>query len=225
MGGLALVSGEGGLARSDAVRALRDRIREIEGERVGVVATPCGLPEIDRLLGGLPSPGLLELHGPPGGGRAGVALGLAAALTQRERLVAWVDAGEQLYPPAAAARGVVLPRLLVVRPAPDRVTWAAEQLLRSGCFSLVVISEPRLRGQEGYRWARAVEAGGCTGVVLVEHPSRALPATQRLAVGQGRISVVRDRVGASTGREVVLSPGPPSVDPWAEPVLPWAEAS
>src|SRR5512142_3232790 len=99
---------------------LRDAIRRIErrpARREGCVR--CGRPEVDGALpgGGFPRGALTELAGGPASGKAAVALSLFAALGP-EDLFAWVDGRGELYPPAAAALGVDLARLLLVRPAP-----------------------------------------------------------------------------------------------------------
>src|SRR5512142_1546480 len=90
---------------------LRDAIRRIErrpARREGCVR--CGRPEVDGALpgGGFPRGALTELAGGPASGKAAVALSLFA----------WVDGRGELYPPAAAALGVDLARLLLVRTAP-----------------------------------------------------------------------------------------------------------
>jgi hypothetical protein len=80
---------------------------------------PTGLPEVDRLLGGgFPRGGVSEIAGPPSSGRTSLAFALLARATARGEVVAWVDAGDALDPPSAAAAGVDLARLLWVRP-PD----------------------------------------------------------------------------------------------------------
>jgi protein ImuA len=100
------------------IAQLRDEIRRIErrpARREGFV--PCGLPDVDPVLpgGGFPRGALSELAGGPASGKTAVALALFAALGP-EDLAAYVDGRGELYPPAAAARGVSLERLLVVRP-------------------------------------------------------------------------------------------------------------
>jgi len=148
---------------------LRESIRRIERRpaRRGGVA-PSGLPHIDAALpgGGFPRGALSELAGGRASGKTAVALSLLAALGEEE-LFAWVDGRGELYPPAAAARGVDLGRLLIVRPsvllpsfdsgsgrapgayAQDGRTgpihpalWAAEALLGSSAFAAVVVDVP-----------------------------------------------------------------------------------
>jgi protein ImuA len=187
------------------VARLREEIRRIErrpARRDGVV--PCGRAEIDALLpgGGFRRGALTELVGGPASGKAAAALALFAALGP-EALLAWVDGPQELYPPAAAALGVDLARLLVVRPAaagasPSRqepalaVLWAAEALLGSGAFAAVAIDALPLRGLRGAeaaarRLQAAVEKGGAIGLWL--SPDRSglrLPAAARLELAPVR---------------------------------------
>jgi len=78
------------------------------------------------------------------GGAAPATLTLAAMLLlAAQRLgepAAWItSAGHHFYPPDLAANGIDLDALAVVRaPAPSDVPRAAERLLRSGAFGLVV---------------------------------------------------------------------------------------
>src|SRR5690606_32371474 len=205
--------------------ALRARIREIEGSaRVERRRHSSGVELVDELVGGLPCPGLVEISGPPGTGRTRLALQLVAAATAGGRAVAWVDPERRLYPPAVEALGVPLHRLLLVRPpavaSPGEggpVVWAAEQILRSGCFPLVVVNLPDQReGFDrggGHTWARAAERGHCTALVLTTRPRRPFPAEIRLATGAGRVQVLRDR-GGRPGSGAAL-PWPEALDPWS----------
>lgn len=157
---------------------LREEIRRIEhrpARREGFV--PCGLPGVDAALpgGGFPRGALAELSGGPASGKTAVALSLFAAIGA-EGLCAYVDGRGEIYPPAAAARGVDLSRLLVVRPGkvePPRPRpppqealqkddgrrsrprpwlpglWAAELLLASGAFAAVAVDVPTPRAFAG----------------------------------------------------------------------------
>jgi len=107
--------------RTVVLARLRDEIRRLErrpDRRSGALA--CGLPSVDEALpaGGFPRGALSELRGGPASGKTGVALSLVAALA-RDDLAAFVDGTGELYPPAAAALGVDLARLLLVRPGDD----------------------------------------------------------------------------------------------------------
>src|SRR5512138_1919919 len=140
------------------VALLREEIRRLErnpGRRAGLV--PSGLEVVDGVLpgGGFARGALAELVGGPASGKTAVALSLVAGLGE-EDLFAWVDGRGELYPPAAAARGVDLGRLLVIRPpatpagtpppggepAWRAALWAAEAVLASGAFAAVVMDVP-----------------------------------------------------------------------------------
>jgi protein ImuA len=185
------------------IARLREEIRRIErspARREGRVA--CGLPGVDAALpgGGFPRGALSELSGGPASGKTAVALALVATLGPEE-LAAWVDARGELYPPAAAASGVDLGRLLVVRPplpapggerpaAADAVRpglWATEALLASGAFAVVVVDLPvpdRLPGADAAarRLQAAAERGGAVGLWLAPGRGLRIPAAVRLEI-------------------------------------------
>jgi recombination protein RecA len=203
-----------------SLETLRAQIRALEGgARVQRRRVSSGVQAFDELVQGLPCPGIVELCGPDGSGRTRLALELVATATRSRRSVAWVDPLRQLYPPAAAALGVDLDRLLIVRPSADGShpeIWATEQLLRSGCFSLVVSHLPEQRGARrfgGHQWARAAERGQCTALVLGARPQRDVPAEVRLQTGGGRVAVLRDR-GGRPGSSLDLPSYAPATDPW-----------
>lgn len=196
--------------------ALRARVRELEGAHVVTRRVPIGVEAVDARLGGLPRPGLVELCGPDGSGRHRLACAWAAALTARREAVAWADLARELYPPGVLQHGVSARHLLVVRPAHDRAEWAVEQLLRAGCFSLVIVTGAIPGGRAGPRWARAAEHGHSTALVVQDQPDRRLPATVRLAVDGEALLVTRDRAGGVPGRSAPLPPWPIAADPWAE---------
>jgi protein ImuA len=214
--------------RHHLLSALRETIQRIErrpARRGGVV--PSGLPQLDAALpaGGFPRGALSELSGGQASGKTVAALGLLAALPP-DALFAWIDARGELYPPGAAARGVELQRLLIVRPAsharaaaPDAgarpapprahlvsdALWAAEALLGSGAFAAVVIDVPlctALRGWDGVarRLQAAAEKGGSVGLWLAE-PGAAVrvPAAVRLVVAmEGGVLTARSDTGPGT---------------------------
>ncbi len=185
------------------IARLREEIRRIErspARREGCVAS--GVPGVDAALpgGGFPRGALSELSGGPASGKTAVALTLLASLG-REELAAWVDGRGELYPPAAAARGVDLSRLLVVRPpaagagrpeasGADAVRpglWAAEALLASGAFTAVVVDRPvaaRLPGADAAarRLQAAAERGGAVGLWLSPGNGLRVPAAVRIEI-------------------------------------------
>jgi protein ImuA len=198
------------------VARLREEIRRLErrpARREGVV--PCGIEGIDAILpgGGFPCGRIAELAGGPASGKTTVALALFASLGT-DAFVAYVDGRGELHPPAVAARGVALSRLLVVRPPaaappPDgdggcgvgrTGLWAAEALLASGAFAAVAIDlviGRTLGGMDavGRRLQSAAERGGSVGLWLGAGPRIAGALRLELATEGGRL-VARRAVAA-----------------------------
>jgi len=207
-----------------SIADLRKQIRALEGSpRVERARVSSGHPTIDGLIGGLARPGFLELCGAPGSGAVRLALSLVAAHTARRQRVAWVDRERSLYPPGALALGVDLDRLLIVQPpalgAKHPSTWAVEQLLRCGCFPLVVVTaDPSMAEHRfaGTRWRQAAEKGGTSAVFITRSPrsGRGLQPDIRLLVESNRVTVARDRAHRA-GAIGVLPPWGPQIDPWS----------
>jgi hypothetical protein len=162
------------MALDPAFAALRERLdlrhREATeaafalGEE-GFVVT--AFPELDRILGGGFRRGTIAtLEGAPSSGRSALAARLLAAATRRG-LGALI--GVELFPPALAAAGVRLDRLLIV-PArePLVVARAADIVLRSHAFTVVAI--PALAGGRGTgaaMWTRLASLAHRANALLV----------------------------------------------------------
>jgi len=115
---------------------------------------PTGAAEFDRILGGgFPRGTIGTLEGAPSSGRMAIAARLLATATAGG-LGAII--GTSAFPPALAAAGVRLERLLIVA-ADDPVgaARAADILLRSGAFGAIVIPAlPSGRGTGSATWTR-----------------------------------------------------------------------
>jgi protein ImuA len=197
--------------RSRIITELRESIRRIERQparRGGGVA--CGVPEIDAAVpGGFPRGAISELAGGAASGKTAVALAVLAALGP-EALYAWVDGRGELYPPAAAARGVDLGRLLIVRPAAKAAAtaalWAAEALLGSSAFAAVVVDVPLRQAERGWdamarRLQAAAEKGGAVGLWLASPRAQVrLPAALRLELATGGERTMARRMVGGIGR-------------------------
>jgi hypothetical protein len=84
-----------------------------------------------------------------------------------DKWLIYVDAGDDFYPPAAAALGVPLDRLIVVRASrPRDVQWVCEQALR--CRAVAALIAPTLRADANLsrRLQLAAEIGGGLGLLL-----------------------------------------------------------
>jgi RecA/RadA recombinase len=129
-----------------------------------------GLRELDAALaGGFPRGIIATLEGPAGSGRSAVAARLLATATANGGLGALIESPNgpegAFYPPALAAAGVDLDRLIVVA-AHDAhgVARAADILLRAAAFGVVVIPTVSLRAQA---WTRLASLAHRANALLV----------------------------------------------------------
>ncbi|MBC5810427.1 MAG: hypothetical protein GIW95_06200 [Candidatus Eremiobacteraeota bacterium] len=131
---------------------------------------PTGLEAVDAALsGGFPRGTIATLEGPAGSGRSALLARLLAGATAGGGLGALVEspAGPEgaLYPPALAAAGVDLARLLIVPAAdPAGVARSADILLRSAAFRVVAIPSVRVTAAV---WTRLASLTHRAGSVLV----------------------------------------------------------
>ena len=120
-----------------------------------------GISQLDRCLpaGGFPR-GRLSVWSPLGGATAILRASCYTVTAQGER-AAWID-GEHMLTSNSWLEGPVL-----LRPATRRAALrAAEEILRSGGFALVVLSGTDPQGQEAVRLTRAAREGGSALVSL-----------------------------------------------------------
>jgi hypothetical protein len=128
---------------------------------------PSGIADFDRILGGgLPRGTIATLEGAPSSGRMAIAARLLAAATSGG-LGALIDTSA--FPPALAAAGVRLERLLIVSaPEPLGAARAADILLRSGVFGVVVLPAlPSGRGTGSATWTRLASLAHRANALLV----------------------------------------------------------
>lgn len=147
-------------------------------------AIPTGFAPLDARLaaGGLAVGCVTEIAGPPSSGKSALAL---AAVARSDGLAAFIDGSGQLFPPAAAALGVDLRRLLWVTPPATGVARAAEIVLRSRGFALVIIDLPagaRLDRHRAHRIRTAAHQTGTTVVVLTPRAGSAAGAHARVEI-------------------------------------------
>jgi cell division inhibitor SulA len=143
--------------------------------------TASGFAALDEHLpgGGWPAAGLVELLLTTAGvGELRLLAPLLATLSHRQaRWIAWVAPPFVPFAPALAAQGVVVDRLLLIRPAAhSQALWALERTARSGSCSLVLgwLDERRLRTADTRRLKLAGRQGSA--LVCLFRPAQA--ATQ-----------------------------------------------
>jgi recombination protein RecA len=177
-------------ASAAVITRLREMIRSKEMELRDDVEQEVlrfGLSDLDDLLPHGISPGSVgEVAGHWSSGKTSVALAAAAEATKKGIWVALVDGQGGLYPPALAALGLQLERVLMVqvqRPSPDRqrgqAGWAAEQVARSGHFGLVILLAPGGLDRALVRRLQ-LAAEAARAVVIVVHDTTSPPGSIRL---------------------------------------------
>jgi protein ImuA len=132
---------------------------------------------VSPLTTGLPALDCL----PPGGGFAcgavhevlsdsGAALLLPLLIVRqavKRGWVVWCDRSKEFNPPAAAALGIELSRLLILRPSDGQEeTWAVTESLRCRGVSACVASTKTLSFLQARRFQLAAEHGGGIGILL-----------------------------------------------------------
>jgi len=135
-----------------------------------------GIPEVDRLTGGLPRGAITEIFGLPSSGRTSFLLSTLAYATIHEEVCALVDTNDAFDPVSAAAAGVNLDQLLWIRGGAkmEQAFKAADLLLQGGGFGLVGLDisdvpptdARRIISSWWYRFRRAVEKTPTAFVVI-----------------------------------------------------------
>jgi protein ImuA len=166
----------GGREKAELLTRLRDEIAECgrhdDADR-SVIRT--GRLVLDRMLprGGIRRGSLVELLDQRAGcGAETVAAVMTRAACRFLGMVVVIDRDGQFYPPALAAWGVPVERMIVVRAESDAdAVWAADQALRSRAAVAVWLRLDRLRSHDFRRFQLSAEEGNAVGVLF--RPARA----------------------------------------------------
>jgi hypothetical protein len=126
---------------------------------------------------------------------------LAARETCREGgVLVVIDRSQTFYPPAAAAWGVDLERLIVVQPQDARdELWAAVQALRSPVVAALWARIDRLESRAFRRLQLAAEAGRTLGALVRPPSARGQPSWADVRLEVGPLSVVHSPLHLSHG--------------------------
>jgi hypothetical protein len=151
------------------------------GERPQARSVASGIAtELDAIVGpaGIPRGRLTEAFGGPSSGKTSVAFASLAACTQAGMLGAYVDSAATFFAPAAAGAGIVLSRLLVVRPAnAEAARRAVDALVRCGACAIVVFDCAGLgEALQTHQCARLASQAERTGTALLALSSGNIPA-------------------------------------------------
>src|SRR5262249_27875364 len=151
-----------------------------------------------------------------GTGAATLALALTPRLLQNGGVLVIVDSRREFYPPAAAALGIALEQMVIVRPVSARdALWAWEQTLRSSAVAVTLGGVDTLNDRAFRRLQLAAETGGGLGFLLRPASGRAAPSwaevrllVEALPTSRGD-KVTRwqgDKVTTNSRSSVALSP-------------------
>jgi hypothetical protein len=130
---------------------------------------PSGLPPLDQLLGGGFVTG--AVHELVAAGEAAatrsIAFRTAARAAGGHKWILYIDTTDDLYPPALAAVGLPLDRLLIVRAFRYAdALWTGEQALRCRAIAAVVLPLRTLDARASRRLQLAAEVGQSLGLLL-----------------------------------------------------------
>ena len=170
---LSLVKGIGPLARASELR------------RTGGLAWRLGRPELDAALpGGVPRGRITEWAGPRSAGKTAALRQMVRAVREAGAGTAYVDGTGTLAPaPWVLGRlgpGGAPPFWVVRPPSPDGVLPAAEELIRSGVFGLVVAEDGEWSRTVAVRLQRLARGSGVALVAVVDRPGRVPLAALRV---------------------------------------------
>jgi hypothetical protein len=148
---------------------------------------PTGHPALDALLpgGGFPPGRIVTIAGSSSSGKLSVALAAVAQATTGGACCAFIDTSGEFFPPSAAACGIDLDRLLVVRAPPPTVPRATCVTVQSRAFALVVLDlSPSPGATRGA--VPGVARGAVPGVARGAVPGVARGAVPDLTAAQAR---------------------------------------
>ena len=138
-------------------------------------------------------------------------LPLLAELSRQQQWLTWVNPPHVPYAPALEARQVNIARVLLVKVRDtEQSLWAAEQALRSGNCSLVLLWVERVSATRIRRLQLAAEESNCMGILFrpLQQRQQASMAALRLQItpaGDGlQVQVLKRRAGWG-GKPLYLS--------------------
>ncbi|TMP38793.1 recombinase RecA [Pseudoalteromonas citrea] len=168
-----------------------------------------GIKTFDKYLqGGLPKHGVIDIQAPHGIGEIRV---LLPYLKQQERLTVFINPPGYVNGHGLFHLGFDTTRLLVVHPDNDiDALWSAEQCLKSGACSSVILWQDRLAIHQIKRLQLAAEQGGALQFIMRNNTSShlSLPVSLCLkfaAHNKGlEVSINKQKGGWSKSRFVLM---------------------
>ena len=150
-------------------------------ERPVVEVMSTGLPEVDRISGGIPRGAITEILGSASSGRTCLLHSVLAASTARQEVCALVDTSDSFDVASAVNAGADFDQLLWIRCSSnvDHMIKAADLLLQSGGFGLVALDlgdipaaqSRRIQLSWWFRFRRAIENTPTAMLVISRDPN------------------------------------------------------
>ncbi len=168
-----------------------------------------GLRELDELLGGgLPCGRVVELFGAASSGRMSMVVAALAAATARDELGALIDPADGFDPVSAREAGVVLERVLWVRPTTGAdALRAADLVTAAGGFGVVALYlcgvRVRAAAAAWARLARCAEKAGAALLVVGDERQCGTFAAASVEVRRGEARW--QRVPAPAGQTLLVA--------------------
>lgn len=150
-------------------------------ERPMAEVMSAGIPEVDRITGGIPRGAITEILGPASSGRTSLLHSVIAASTNRREVCALVDSSDSFDTASAANAGSDFDGLLWIRCASniEHAIKATDLLLQSGGFGLVALDlgdvpaaqSRRIQLRWWFRFRRAIENTPTAMLVISREPN------------------------------------------------------
>ena len=196
------------------LQQLNDLIRHSKPTVSPTKTVATGWKQLDAMLpaGGWRQGQLVEWLGDlKGSGVSLLGLWSAWQMAQNGGALVVVDSSGRFFPPAAAALGIRLSRMMVVNPQNQAdFQWALDQILRCPAVGAVWVNVSAVNSRTFRRWQLAVEASDSFGVLVREKKYLREPSWAHLRLsavplaGQGdwrfRIQLERAVQGSAGGR-------------------------
>jgi recombination protein RecA len=170
-------------------------------ERPTAEAMAIGIPEVDRITGGLPRGALTEILGPASSGRTSLLHSVLSASTTCQEVCALVDASDSFDANSAANAGIDFCQLLWIRCASnvEHAIKATDLLLQSGGFGLVALDlgdipprqSRRIQLSWWFRFSRAIENTPTALLVISRDPNARSCASLVLKLNRENVEWLR----------------------------------
>jgi protein ImuA len=187
---------------------------EVSAQDLGFTTT---LPALDLAAGAkaFARGAVHEILCEKGGGAAMFFATVLARAACGKKAIVWSDPQRRLYPPAIAAAGIPLSRLLLLWPKNEKdELWALTECLRCSGVGVALACPKQLSTIEARRLQLAAERGGGVGILLRPNSAASTPyaAATRWLVGamSGERTVQKWKVqlihghGGQVGKTVIL---------------------